>query len=196
MSTDPVFEFHLSFNFEPIVFVVRFECSIRCLRIFAKVLSKQLQTKGASPEDIVNGTTDGGGENEGHAGVHRFIELLNPSYVRRRCMLHLSWRVADAGIRVIVEQGRNHVDISTYLRDGVTWTRLVAITTQPASRGGLSLLVSGSQEHAEFSSVKPPKVIDDRPETDFEFLAWLIPRQRLLGKLAELEMQAMRKHVR
>ena len=44
-------------------------------------------------------------------------------------------------------------------------------------------MVDGSPEYATFSKIRPPKIIDDRPETDFEFLRWLLPRQRLLGKL-------------
>ena len=63
-----------------------------------RVVDKQITNIGLVRHDAVGGVGDGGGENEGAAGVHRLLEIEVPSYVRRRCFGHLPWRVADAGI--------------------------------------------------------------------------------------------------
>ena len=153
-----------------------------------KVLLNQLAAKGVSQYDIVSGTSDGGGEATGQGGLHKIMETFNPSYVPRRCFLHLSWRVADAGIREMVHS--SHTQINTYLRDGVTWSRLISIACQPVNRGGLGLLTNGSIEYRDFTAERPPKVLEDRPETDYEFLKWLIPRQKLLAKLVPHDVAA------
>ena len=54
---------------------------------------------GVFVSDVTAGVGDGGGENEGVGGVHNLLETGGcEGYTRRRCMLHLSWRVTDAGI--------------------------------------------------------------------------------------------------
>ena len=63
------------------------------------VTEKQLSQVGLNGFDVCSGTGDGGGENEGHQGVHSYFENLNPGYVRRRCVPHIAWRICDAAIR-------------------------------------------------------------------------------------------------
>ena len=90
------------------------------------VIEKQLRTKGVTLVDIVNGCTDGGGENEGSTGIHKLMEGVSEGYVRRRCFGHLSWRTTDAGLEEMDTETRDLRDISSYLRDGVTgqgWCR-------------------------------------------------------------------------
>ena len=104
------------------------------------VKSKQIQRIGFSFEDCVGGVGDGGGENEGAAGVHSLVEEQVPSYVRRRCLHHIPWRVADKALEVADE----HFDslhyktkqLSNYLHDGVTYSRLKAISVTPIGQGG------------------------------------------------------------
>ena len=48
------------------------------------VLEKQLSRVGLSRYDVVAGTGDGGGENEGSSGVHSYFENLSPGYARHR----------------------------------------------------------------------------------------------------------------
>jgi len=86
------------------------------------VLEKQFRTKGVVPDECCNGVGDGGGENEGCVGVHAIMEKRVPSYVRRRCLGHLPWRVADAGLRAMTDIESALKDINNYLRDGITWS--------------------------------------------------------------------------
>ena len=69
-----------------------------------KTIDKQLLRIGCTRADILSGTGDGGGENEGVAGIHAMLEADNPSYVRRRCLSHIAWRVADSGFQIITKR--------------------------------------------------------------------------------------------
>ena len=55
------------------------------------VISRQMGRIGLTPWDIVSGTGDGGGENEGKEGVHRIYEESGAGYVRKRCHGHLGY---------------------------------------------------------------------------------------------------------
>ena len=44
----------------------------------SKVIEMQLNRVGLSAYDVVSGTGDGGGENEGHHGIHAYFENMNP----------------------------------------------------------------------------------------------------------------------
>ncbi len=71
------------------------------------LLDKQFQSKGLQRSEAVSGVGDGGGENEGaYRGIHAILENETPSYVRRRCMAHLSWRVADQAIAQICVEAK------------------------------------------------------------------------------------------
>jgi hypothetical protein len=88
-------------------------------RSVSGVLQKQLSRIGLVLEDVVCGVGDGGGENEGMSGVHSIFEAANPTYTRRRCLGHLSWRAADAGLAEIHQdkttlQGGRHVSDGRY----------------------------------------------------------------------------------
>lgn len=148
-----------------------------------KVIDKQTSSLGLNRFQCVNGVGDGGGENEGSAGVHALLELDNHSYVRRRCFGHLPWRVADAGLDAMGDRHKKLLAISAHLRDGTTWTRCKALAVQTVSTGGLALLEDGSSEFHALFSVGPPRVLDERPETAWLFLAWLLPRQHHLSTL-------------
>ena len=65
----------------------------------SRIIEKQLGRLGLNCFDVVSGTGDGGGENEGYQGVHAYFENLNPGYVRRRCLPHIAWRTCDQAIR-------------------------------------------------------------------------------------------------
>ena len=117
------------------------------------------------------------------------MEASNPTYVRRRCGLHLSWRVTDAGIDEMtsLKDGMKHGRISAYLRDGITWNRLQNIAVSRPDQGGLHLFDRDSAEHAAFMRPSPPSVVEDRPESDYEFLRWLMPRQQSLARLINID---------
>ena len=137
---------------------------------------------GVTKADIFGGTGDGGGENEGAAGIHSRLEAANPSYVRRRCFGHLPWRVADAGIKAIPHTKATEA-INTYLRDGVTWTRLKSLAMQTTREGGAGLRMS-VRSIEEFFGKAPVQLIPDRPECMVLFLSWLLPRSEKLAILA------------
>ena len=68
---------------------------------------------------------------EGSGGVHSILERTNESYVRHRCLAHLSWRCSDNGMLLMVgipavRQFMNH------LTEAGTWLRLQAVAVQPA----------------------------------------------------------------
>ena len=63
---------------------------------------------------------------KGTGGIHSMLEQANPTYVRRRCLAHLSWRVATAGLDAMGECAKDVIAINTYIRDGTTW-----YTTKP-----------------------------------------------------------------
>ncbi len=124
--------------------------------------------------------------NMGGEGMHSLFVESNNTYVRRRCQSHISWRVSDAGIN---EMTAETWDLATYLREGVTWGRLSAIATQSRDIGGLQLFPAFSAAHRRFKEPSPPSVLDARPETNWLFLQWLIPRQALLSQLIPLDVQ-------
>eukprot|EP00973_Karenia_brevis_P001746 237924-Karenia_brevis.AAC.1 len=84
-----------------------------------------------------SGVGDGGGENEGCNGVHALLERRDATYIRRRCLLHLPWRVADQGLLEMTDVFEDTKAISAYLHDGSTWARFKALATQPTAAGGL-----------------------------------------------------------
>ena len=108
------------------------------------VLDKQLSRLGLARADIVSGTGDGGGENEGATGFHASMERANPSYARRRCIPHISWRTSDMAIKSASEATGDYQTLCAYLGDGVTWRRPRAIATKPVDEGGLNLFRDGS----------------------------------------------------
>jgi len=55
----------------------------------SRIIEKQLARFGMSCSGVTAGIGDGGGESEGHQGVHAYFENLNPGYVRRRCIPHI-----------------------------------------------------------------------------------------------------------
>ena len=118
-------------------------------RTVMAVLDKQLRRLGQSRFDVVSVVGDGGGENEGASGIHATMEAEVPGFVRRRCLGHVAWRVADA----LLDAWDQHKDIKTlcaYMTDGVTWSRLQAIATTPLAEGGLGLfgeMSRGTQSH-------------------------------------------------
>lgn len=110
-----------------------------------KIIGMQLQRIGCSLADLVSGSTDGGGENEGKDGVHAHIEEHCPLYVRRRGLEHLSWNFCSAGLNASGDLCTGYRDLCTYLREGITWHRLQEIATSPGRLGGLQLFGRQSQ---------------------------------------------------
>lgn len=153
-----------------------------------RVMDKQIERLGLTRLDIKSGTGDGGGENEGVGGIHSLLEYSEPTYIRRRCFGHLPWRVADQGL-IAIPHWKATQSVCTYLRDGITWSRLQAIATQGHHDGGLGFFRSGSQAAASFFDLAPPSIIEDRPETAYLFLRWLLPRHEKLLTLAARDFE-------
>ena len=107
-----------------------------------KVLALQLQARGLVPQEACAGVGDGGGENVGAASVNASISASNPFYFWRRCFGHLPWRMCDAGIDEMKPHGNSTTAISTYLREGITWTRLKAIAVAAIADGGDASIIS------------------------------------------------------
>jgi hypothetical protein len=147
------------------------------------VVQKQLSRIGLVVADIVSGTGDGGGENEGVSGVHSSLERENGgSYVRRRCLAHISWRSADAGLDQILQHHKAMQALCTYLHEGITWRRLQSICCQPINAGGLHICGEASEQfHAVFGRAAG-SILENRPESASHFLRWLIPREPVLSR--------------
>lgn len=148
-----------------------------------KVLDKQLGRLGLSRADVISGTGDGGGENEGKTGFHATFESANPSYARRRCIPHISWRTSDMAIKAAAEVMEDYKPIAAALGDGVTWQRLRALATKPIDEGGLALFADGSPQCYEIFHQGPPSIVSGRPLTDKEFLEFLRGKEEVLAKL-------------
>ena len=65
----------------------------------SRILDKQLARVGMNCFDVVPCAGDGGGENEGHHGIHAHFADLSPGGVRRRCVPHVAWRTCDQAIK-------------------------------------------------------------------------------------------------
>ena len=62
----------------------------------------------------------------------------------------------------------NYRGIITYLREGITWTRLRDIAVKPQRDGGLALFRDGSAECKEVFGVGPGPTLEGRRETDLK----------------------------
>ena len=153
------------------------------------ILEKQLKRVGLNTYDVVAGVGDGGGENEGETGIHRSFELENASYVRRRCLPHIAWRTADQAIKEALSlSDLNYRGILTYLREGITWTRLRGIAVRSRADGGLALFADGSPECKRIFGVKPDSTIEGRPDTDLHALQVLFDREQTLYQCARKDL--------
>jgi len=152
----------------------------------SRIIEKQLARLGLNCFDVAAGTGDGGGENEGHQGVHAYFENLNPGYVRRRCIPHISWRTCDVAIRV---SGLDYRALAAYLSEGITWNRLRELATRDPGDGGLGLFKDGSQACKDDFSRSPSAICDSRPETDLNFLKLLEGEEHLLHRMATKDLE-------
>ena len=149
------------------------------------VIDKQLGRLGLNRADIVGGTGDGGGENEGKAGVHKALEDANPSYVRRRCLPHAAWRCADAAIDAAgTDLVTKYKALASYFTEGITWRRLRTIATSSIQAGGLGLMQDMSEECRALFGKSPSGIIHQRPDSDFNFLSLLRGKEHQLHRLA------------
>ena len=160
-----------------------YQCPGKTGEDLIKVLDKQLARFGLSRADVISGTGDGGGENEGKGGFHATFERANPSYARRRCIAHISWRASDQAIMAAFEIIEDYKAIAAYLTDGVTWARLRALATKAIEDGGLALFRDGSPDCYRIFHQGPPSIVSGRPQTDMEFLEFLRGKEEVLAKL-------------
>ena len=163
-------------------------CSSKRGEEVADVLDKQISRFGLSRADVVGGVGDGGGENEGKSGVHASFEKENPSYVRRRCLPHLAWRVADAAINASDTEGVSIKTLAAHFADGVTWQRLRVIATKGKVDGGLSLFRDGSQACHDVFHCHPGATIDTRPQSHLRFLNLLRGNEHVLFQCASQDL--------
>ena len=152
----------------------------------SRIVEKQLARLGLNCYDVTSGTGDGGGENEGHTGVHAYFENLNPGYVRRRCLPHIAWRTCDVAIRT---SGLDYKSLAAYMVEGVTWSRLRELATVDPANGGLGLFKDGSIECKRMFGVAPSAIAESRPETDLNFLKFLEGKEHLLDRLAAKDLE-------
>ena len=161
-------------------------CAGKKGRDVSRVLEKQLNRVGLNVYDVVAGTGDGGGENEGSFGIHQHFENLSPGYVRHRCLPHIAWRTADMAIR---SSGLDYKALCVYFVDGITWTRLREIATRGPDDGGLGLFGDGSRGCQEIFKQSPSTIIASRPETDLNFLNLLRGKEHVLHRLALKDLE-------
>lgn len=154
-----------------------------------RVLDKQLGRIGMARSDIVSGTGDGGGENEGKMGIHQALENLSGSYVRRRCLPHLAWRTADAAIAAYGEDASIYKTLASYLTDGVTWRRLRTLATASQDLGGLALFAESSEACRRIFGKSPSKITTQRPQSDMVFLQLLRGKEQILRQLCLVDVE-------
>lgn len=152
----------------------------------SRVLEKQLARVGLNCYDVVSGTGDGGGENEGQHGVHAHFENLNPGYVRRRCVPHIAWRTCD---KAIAASGLDYKSLAAYFTEGITWSRLQEIATVAPAAGGLGLFAESSQAYQDLFGKSPSSICLTRPDTDLSFLSFLAGKEHLFHRLAEKDLE-------
>ena len=152
----------------------------------SRVLERQLMRVGLNSFDVVSCTGDGGGENEGHQGIHAHFENLNPGYVRRRCLPHIAWRTCDMAIRA---SSLDYKALAAYLVEGITWNRLREIATKRPADGGLGMFRDGSQKCKDLFGKSPSAIIVSRPETDLNLLKLLQGKEHLLHRLATKDLE-------
>ena len=154
-----------------------------------QVLEKQLERLGLHRHDVVCGVGDGGGENEAqYNGVHATFEDAVPGYVRRRCLGHMAWRVADATLAAVPEYARIK-KLAEYLGDGVTWQRLQSLATHGILEGGMGQFGVGSAEHKRIFGKAPGGIVDGRPESDLNFLRFLKGREYVLSLVCTKDVE-------
>ena len=152
----------------------------------SQVLERQLSRVGLNSYDVVAGTGDGGGENEGSSGIHSHFENLSPGYVRHRCLPHIAWRTGDMALR---SSGLEYKALCAYLVDGITWSRLRDIAVSPREQGGLALFTNGSRRCKDIFGTAPGSIITTRPETDLQFLKLLRGKEHVLHQLASKDLE-------
>ena len=116
--------------------------------------------------------------------VHARFEAESPSYVRRRCLPHLSWRVADSAIDAADSLGVNIKALAAYLSDDTTWQHLRSIAVTPKQDGGLRLFKDGSPTCHHVFSQHPQAIIDLRPDSHLRVLRLLRGREDVLFNCA------------
>ena len=152
-----------------------------------RVIDKQLGRVGLSRYDVCSGAGDGGGENEGQSGIHASFEADNPHYVRRRCLGHIAWRLADALLAEVPDY-KLITRLCEYLCEGSTWTRLQGLATTPVLEGGLGLFPELSREHARVFGTTPGSIVKGRPESACEFLAFLRAKEHVLDPVCQRDV--------
>ena len=163
-------------------------CPAKDGRTATGVVQKQLARLNLSLMDIVSGTGDGGGENEGIGGVHQSIEDEQPSYVRRRCLTHIAWTICKQGLKET--DCKVYESICTYLNSAqsTTWFQLKALAVLPREDGGLGLLTEGSKEYLAIFDEMPGTIVEDRPESVMNFLRFLRNKERVLAPCAAVDV--------
>ena len=118
--------------------------------------------------------------NEGHR--------LQSCFMLLRCVGHISWRAADAGLDQMGSMHKDLLAMVSYLHDGGTFRRLQAIATQPLASNGLALFGEQTPEFVAVFGQALGHVLESRPETASHFLAWLVPREAVLVKLVAKDL--------
>ena len=129
----------------------------------------------------------GGPENEGQSGIHAVLETECDGYVRRRCLGHLSWRTCDAMLEAL-RCWKLIKRLCEYLCEGSTWTRLQGLATTPLAEGGLALFAERSRRHYDIFGQHPAPIVDGRPESACDFLAFLRGKEHVLNRVCQRDV--------
>ena len=83
--------------------------------------------------------------------------------------------------------GLSYKSLAAYFTEGITWSRLSDLATNAKEFGGLALFKLHGKRWKEICGTAPGAIIDNRPETDLQFLQFLTDcdgKEAVLHRLA------------
>ena len=83
----------------------------------------------------------------------------------------------------------DYQNLAAYFVEGITWTRLRAISTQEPRDNGLGLFATSSKACKDVFSKSPAAIVKNRPETDLHFLQLLKGKEDIFHRLASKDLE-------
>ena len=171
----------------PLLEVLEFHCHCMIARNksgvgLTRILSRQLEPKGLSLQDCLGTVADRGSENVGYRGLHALLTNGDVGvgrnairrHISKHCVPHIAWTMV---LRIERHELLTHaVDMAqklhNYLQRGQTWQCLQQIVMvgdagHPPTNEWSNASRGTFRQH-------PPHVVENRPESMYEFMAWTL----------------------